>query len=125
MLPAEGGRAIYPAFVTTALRFMLTGPKSPPARAYAWILGGLLDAGAVRNTPAGLVIEGPKARAFIEATLREVLARDAAGDAAWAKAQIAAVDGSRPEIEALLRKAAGIPLAARYTFSVARDIAGP
>jgi hypothetical protein len=125
VLPAAGRRAIYPAFVTTALRFMLAGPKSAPGRAYAWILGGLLDAGAVRNTPAGLVVDEPKARAFAEARLREVLARDAAGDAEWAKAQIAAVDSPRPEVEALLTKAAGIPLAVRYTFSAARDIAGP
>jgi hypothetical protein len=126
VLPQAGRRTTYPAFVTVALRFLLADPTSQPGRAYAWILVGMLDRGAIRIGPSGLTVDDARSRTFVESTLQEVLARNAVGDAGWAKTQLSSSLGRpRPELEGLLKKAAGIPLRARYAFPDARPLAGP
>jgi hypothetical protein len=125
VLPKEMERTMYATFLASAFRSIRFGLGQAHGKGVAVQLNWLLDRGAVTAGADGrFSVDGPKARAALEALARELLAIEGDGDRERARALLARLGVVRPEVERVLRRLGGVPVDIAPRFVTAAELAG-
>jgi hypothetical protein len=111
VLPKELERTMYATFLASAFRSIRFGVNEAHGRGVALQLNWFLDQGGVAVGKDGRfhVVDG-KIRAAVDSLSAEILAIQARGDAAAAKALLDRMAVVRPEVARVLERLRGIPV---------------
>ncbi len=125
VLPKELERTMYATFLASCFRSIRFGVNEAHGRGVALQLNWFLDQGAVVVGKDGrfAVVDG-KIRASVESLSREILAIQANGDAAGAKALLDRMAIVRPPVATVLERLRAIPVDVAPRFVAAEALTG-
>jgi hypothetical protein len=123
VLPKALERTMYATFLASAFRSIRFGVNEAHGAGQALQLNWFLDQGAVAVGKDGRfsVVEG-KIRAAVESLSREILALQARGDGAGAKALLVRMAVVRPEVAKVLERLRGVPVDVAPRFVTAEAL---
>jgi len=123
VLPKELERSMYATFLASAFRSIRFGVNEAHGRGVALQLNWFLDHGGVVVGKDGRfsVVDG-KIRAAVESLSREILALQARGDAAGARALLDRMAVIRPPVAKVLERLRGIPVDVAPRFVTAEKL---
>jgi hypothetical protein len=123
VLPKELERSMYATFLASAFRSIRFGVNEAHGRGVALQLNWFLDRGGVAVDRDGRfhVVDG-KIRAAVDSLSAEILAIQARGDAAAAKALLDRMAVVRPEVARVLERLRGIPVDIAPRFVTAEKL---
>lgn len=116
-------QSMYVTYLASNFRSLRFGLADAHGRGVALQVNWLLDAGGYRRGPDGRfsVVPG-KIQEGVRALTQEILAIQAAGDGARARALLARMGVVRPEVQAMLDKLVSVPVDIAPRFSTAEQL---
>jgi len=125
VLGRELERTMYTTFLASAFRSIRFGLTEAHGRAVALQLNTLLDAGAFRPNPDGTFAVVPgRVKEAVAALTREIMTVEAHGDYAAAREMLARRVVTRPDVQRVFDRLAGVPVDIEPRFATADELTG-
>jgi hypothetical protein len=117
-------QSMYVTFLASAFRSVRFGLADAHGKGVALQINWLLDAGAYRVAPDGrFSVVAEKVQEGVRSLTQEILAIQAAGDGARARALLQRMGVLRPEVARVLEKLKGVPVDIAPRFTTAEQLA--